>query len=547
MSATTTDDHRVPNVEEARHRRPRAVPDHPKPKVPPHNLEAEESLVGAMLLSRDAIRSGMGLNVGDFYDVNNGLIFGAIVSAFEKDESKGVDPVLAAEQLRMLGVLEQVGGVEAIIHLQANTGAIGNAARYASIVEEKAQARRLNLVLDKGASAAGDGDIERAMLHIDDAAEIVAKASRQKTLGLEDVSAVIRGEVPPLSQTILQRDDGACLIYPGLLHWIMGEHGLGKSWVALAAAAQILNTRPSQADLFEGGDVPSPAPGPSVLYLDWEGNRRIVGSRLRALGVTPESAEERFLYFRPPTFTKTLVARLVEACKDKGVVLAVFDGVAKALARQGLDEDKNSDVIAWLELVVSPLTDDANVAALCLDHVTKDKEARGRWARGATAKIDQVSGAAWLAQRKEAFSRNKAGSTVLIQKKDREGMLCADEDTAAIIRMEPFESGERLVVSVMAPTESASAPFRPTGAMAEISQALTGSADPLSTRSIRSLLNKKATTVDSAIERLRVEGYIRRVGKGPSQAWELVKPFIEDMDGGAASQVTAEEDGSWAF
>ncbi len=112
-------------------------------RVPPHNLEAEESLLGAMLLSRDAIVAAVEAQLGgdDFYKPAHGHVFEAITSLYGQGEP--ADPVTVAEELRRAGLLEGIGGPATLISLQARTPAIGNATRYARIVEEYALLRRL--------------------------------------------------------------------------------------------------------------------------------------------------------------------------------------------------------------------------------------------------------------------------------------------------------------------------------------------------------------------------------------------------------------------
>ena len=112
-------------------------------RVPPHNLEAEESLLGAMLLSRDAIVAAVEAQLGpdDFYKPAHGHVFEAITSLYGQGEP--ADPVTVAEELRRAGLLEGIGGPATLISLQARTPAIGNATRYARIVEEYSLLRRL--------------------------------------------------------------------------------------------------------------------------------------------------------------------------------------------------------------------------------------------------------------------------------------------------------------------------------------------------------------------------------------------------------------------
>ena len=114
----------------------------PAGRIPPHNLEAEESLLGAMLLSRDAISSAMEFcNPEDFYKQSHGHIFSAITSLYSQGEP--ADWVTVTEELRRRGLLESIGDPSVFVSLQANTPSIGNAENYAKIIEEHALLRRL--------------------------------------------------------------------------------------------------------------------------------------------------------------------------------------------------------------------------------------------------------------------------------------------------------------------------------------------------------------------------------------------------------------------
>src|ERR1700728_810709 len=106
-------------------------------RVPPHTLEAEESLIGAMLLSRDAIAASLErCSASDFYRPSHGQIFSAITTLYGQGEP--ADAVTVSEQLRRNNVLDDIGGTAALVALQSNTPAISSAARYARIVEEHA-------------------------------------------------------------------------------------------------------------------------------------------------------------------------------------------------------------------------------------------------------------------------------------------------------------------------------------------------------------------------------------------------------------------------
>ncbi|CAM8661013.1 DnaB Replicative DNA helicase [Acidimicrobiia bacterium] len=111
-------------------------------RVPPHNLQAEESLLGAMLLSKDAIAVASEiLDADNFYKPAHGHIFEAITSLSAAGEP--ADPVTVADELRRAGLLDAIGGPATLVTLQASTPAISNAGRYAAIIEEHALLRRL--------------------------------------------------------------------------------------------------------------------------------------------------------------------------------------------------------------------------------------------------------------------------------------------------------------------------------------------------------------------------------------------------------------------
>ncbi len=112
-------------------------------RVPPHDLAAEASLLGAMLLSANAIGAAaeVRLAAGDFYKPAHGHIYEAIEALYHRGDP--ADPVTVADELHRDGLLEAIGGAATLVSLQAGTPAISNAARYARIVEEFSLLRRL--------------------------------------------------------------------------------------------------------------------------------------------------------------------------------------------------------------------------------------------------------------------------------------------------------------------------------------------------------------------------------------------------------------------
>jgi replicative DNA helicase len=112
-------------------------------RVPPHNLQAEESVLGAALLSRDAIGivGELGLTVRDFYSPAHQNVFDAALSIYSS--SGPVDVVTVADELRRNGLLDEIGGIERLNQLQDATPSVSGAEHYARIVMDTALLRRL--------------------------------------------------------------------------------------------------------------------------------------------------------------------------------------------------------------------------------------------------------------------------------------------------------------------------------------------------------------------------------------------------------------------
>ena len=116
----------------------------PAGPVPPHSLEAEQSVLGAILLSERAMYALVideGLKPDDFYRERHRLVYDAMLALYR--ESEPIDVLTVSERLRATGSLEQAGGQGTIDGLAASVPSAGNARYYARIVREHALVRRL--------------------------------------------------------------------------------------------------------------------------------------------------------------------------------------------------------------------------------------------------------------------------------------------------------------------------------------------------------------------------------------------------------------------
>ncbi len=111
-------------------------------KVPPHDLEAEQAVIGSMLTDHDAVISSMEiLKAEDFYREDNQNIFTAMTNLYTKGEP--IDLITVKSELESMGKFEQVGGYEYLADLPEKVPTTANADKYIKIIEEKSELRKL--------------------------------------------------------------------------------------------------------------------------------------------------------------------------------------------------------------------------------------------------------------------------------------------------------------------------------------------------------------------------------------------------------------------
>jgi len=250
-------DDRNPEPEAGRPRRGSPVPGR-RPgradglRVPPHNLAAEESLLGAMLLSKDAVAAAaeVGIAGADFYKPAHGHVFDAVCTLYARGEP--VDPVTVAEVLERADLLDAVGGTAALVTLQTGTPATTSAGRYARIVEEHALLRRLIAVAGEIAESAYSrpDDVVKAI----DTAEamVYAVAQRRVTDSMAVLSDLLGDTLDRLEELYgssdavtgtptgyLDLDELLTGLHPGQLIVVGARPAMGKTAFALGMAASV--------------------------------------------------------------------------------------------------------------------------------------------------------------------------------------------------------------------------------------------------------------------------------------------------------------------
>ncbi len=159
-------------------------------RVPPQNIEAEQAVLGAMLIKKEAIVEVQEiLRPDDFYREAHRIVYEAMAELQNNDEA--VDLVTLTEQLRKAEKLDKIGGISFVTQLANAVPTAANVTYYAKIVKEKAELRNLINAATEIAGAAYE-DVENVETIMDEAEKkILAVASSQNGGAFEPMKSIV--------------------------------------------------------------------------------------------------------------------------------------------------------------------------------------------------------------------------------------------------------------------------------------------------------------------------------------------------------------------
>lgn len=341
-----------------------------------------------------------------------------------------------------------------------------------------------------------------------------------------DLTGLLDGTYRPIEPTLMPRGDGTCLVYPGLTHSFHGESESGKSLLAQMETVRLVNA------------------GEHVLYLDHEADPDATVARLQMLGGQPDRIVECFHYKQPEAHPGTGGAEQADwqAMLARTYTLAVVDGVTDSLGLFGFGTQDNDDIARWARVLPRRIAADTGAAVIVIDHVTKDKESRGRFAIGGQAKIAGLTGAAYTVETTKPLGRGLAGEIVLRVGKDRPGHVRGHsgdmrghdrtQETARVI-VDSTVNPDRPTVTVTGPhsSDGASDRFRPTALMERISRHIEAAGEPVSWTAMRADVSGKTEAKRQALDVLVTEGYLsREAGSRNANLHRSVTPYRQADD-----------------
>ena len=217
-------------------------------RTPPQDMDAEQCVLGAMLMSKDAIADVVEVIRGvDFYRPAHEQVYDAIVDLYGRGEP--ADAITVSAELGKRGELVRVGGAPYLHTLLSSVPVAANAGYYAEIVREKAILRRLvNASIRIGQiSYAGEGDVDGIVDRAQ--AEVYAVTDRSASEDYKPLSELMQptldemeaissrgGNLGGVPTGFAELDDLTNGLHPGQMVIVAARPGMGKSTLALDLA-----------------------------------------------------------------------------------------------------------------------------------------------------------------------------------------------------------------------------------------------------------------------------------------------------------------------
>ena len=232
---------------------PGEAPRGPNDRTPPQDNAAEQSVLGSMLLSKDAIADVTEVIRGtDFYRPAHEQIHDAIIDLYGRSEP--ADPVTVAAELQRRGELQKVGGAPYLHTLAANVPIAANASYYAEIVREKAVLRRLveagTRIVQSGYAGEGQVDdlVDQAQAEV---FKLTEKRSTEDYVPLSDIMNDVLDEI----EAIGNREKGVYGVPTGFAEFDDLTNGLHGGQMIIVAARPAMGKSTLALDLCRAASI----------------------------------------------------------------------------------------------------------------------------------------------------------------------------------------------------------------------------------------------------------------------------------------------------
>lgn len=252
-------------------------------RIPPHSIQAEQSVLGGLMLSNsawDEVADRVGK--GDFYRREHQLIFEAVRQL--SDQQKPFDVVTLSEELERNGLLDQAGGMSYVGTLASDTPSAANIKAYADIVREHSVKRQLirvgTSIADSGFETQGRS-VDELLDHAESQVFGIAEQQSKGKTGFQDIKSLLTRAMDRI-ETLFQQDEPITGVSTGFTDLDSMTSGLQKSDLIIVAGRPSMGKTTFAMNLAENVAIQAQLPV-AVFSLEMPGDQ-LVMRMLSSLG-----------------------------------------------------------------------------------------------------------------------------------------------------------------------------------------------------------------------------------------------------------------------
>lgn len=366
----------------------------------PHNLEAEQAVLGALLFDNRAVEAlPPSLNARHFHEPVHGRLFAALSEAIAVDRL--ADANLIAERLKSDPALQSLGGLAYLVDLMDHAPAARHAAEYAERVLDTARRRDLIRASAEAIKAADDtsrpafdliSEAEAALSGLlqdaapDESALVDARTAAQAVVARLDDEAEhgrVRGSLTGL-RCFDYRLGG---IRPGHLNIIAGRPSMGKTGLARAAAIGCARKNPEKLVAFFTLEMDrdeisertlsqlSYEQGRGIPYRDMEGNKLDGGDRAFLSDLT-KRVPANFILDDTSALSVEYVRRRLLTLKRKGPIAAAFIDYLQIMKRPDRQGSNDASILGAMTAALKQTAREVGCGIVLLSQLSRQVESR---------------------------------------------------------------------------------------------------------------------------------------------------------------------------
>lgn len=364
-------------------------------RVPPQNIEAEQAVLGAMIISKEAIaEAAQILNPQDFYREAHRIVFEAMLDLSNRNQA--VDNLTVIEQLNKTNLLEKVGGIAFVTALANTVPTAANVSFYAKIVKEKALMRHLintaTTIAAMGYEGAEDAD------DVMDKAEkmILEIASNRKTSDFTPINQIVidtfskienlyesKGGLTGLSTGFKDLDKLTAGLQPSDLILIAARPSMGKTAFTLNIASHVA-LKENKSVAFFSLEMSKEQLMQRMLCAEGlvESQRLRVGDldeqdwQKLIAAADKFSKAPLFIDDTPGITIMELRSKARRLQQEKGLSLILIDYLQLMQGRASKNSDNRQQEISEISRSLKSLARELNVPVIALSQLSRSVESR---------------------------------------------------------------------------------------------------------------------------------------------------------------------------